>query len=286
MVYTNLPLTYLPFVSNEKVPEDALRILFLNIMPMKQVTEEDFCRSLNIEGMNVELLPMKIAGQTYKTTPQEYVDTYYLDFEHYKSGNYDGFILTGAPLEHMEFEDVRYWSQLTEILTWATTHVSSSLYICWGAQAAMYHHFGIPKYELLEKCFGIYSHQTLVEHPLLEGMYPTFMMPNSRHTEVHREDFPDACQIIADSTETGVGIVLSNQGREIYVVGHLEYEPNTLHNEYLRDVEKGLDIKAPQYYYVHNNPNEGVDYTWEQSCSQFFGNWLRLCRARSAKSKC
>ena len=107
MVYTNLPLTYLPFVSNEKAPEDALRILFLNIMPMKQVTEEDFCRSLNIEGMSVELLPMKIAGQTYKTTPQEYVDTYYLDFEHYKSGNYDGFILTGAPLEHMELEDVR-----------------------------------------------------------------------------------------------------------------------------------------------------------------------------------
>ena len=169
MVYTNLPLTYLPFVSNEKAPEDALRILFLNIMPMKQVTEEDFCRSLNFEGVNVELLPMKIAGQTYKTTPQEYVDSYYLDFEQYKDGHYDGFILTGAPLEHMEFEDVRYWEQLTEILTWATTHVNSSLYICWGAQAAMYHHFGIPKYELSEKCFGIYSHRALVEHPLLEG---------------------------------------------------------------------------------------------------------------------
>lgn len=286
MVYTNLPLTYLPFVSNEQAPEDALRILFLNIMPMKQVTEEDFCRSLNFEGMNVELLPMKIAGQTYKTTPQEYVDKYYLDFEQYKDGHYDGFILTGAPLEHMEFEDVRYWEQLTVILTWAVTHVSSSLYICWGAQAAMYHHFGIPKYELSEKCFGIYSHRALVKHPLLEGLHPTFLMPNSRHTEVHHTDFPVACQVIADSEETGVGIVLSNEGREIYVVGHLEYELYTLHNEYVRDVEKGLKINAPQYYYRNDNPDEGVDYTWEDSCSKFFFNWLKLCRERSEKGMC
>ena len=280
MVYTNLPLTYLPFVSNQKAPEGALRILFLNIMPMKQVTEEDFCRSLNFADIDVELLPMKIPGQSYKTTPQSYVDAYYTDFECYQSGTYDGFILTGAPLEHMHFHEVRYWPQLTEIMQWATTHVRSSLYICWGAQAAMYHHFGIPKYDLPQKCFGIYPHRALTSHPLLEGLHPEFLMPNSRHTEVHREDFPPQCHLLADSQETGVGIMESNGGREVYVVGHLEYEPLTLHKEYLRDLEKGATIAPPEHYYSSATPDStAVPYTWEGACRQFFRNWLERCKA-------
>lgn len=279
MVYTNLPLTYLPFVSNERAPEGALRILFLNIMPMKQVTEEDFCRSLNFADIDVELLPMKIAGQTYKTTPQEYVDTYYADFEAYRPHHFDGFILTGAPLEHMEFEQVRYWSQLTEIMQWATTHVTSSLYICWGAQAALYYHFWIPKYNLPAKCFGIYEHRVTSAHPLLRGLQPTFMMPNSRHTEVHHSDLPAACQVIADSDQTGVGIIISRQGREVYVVGHLEYAPLTLHNEYLRDLEKGVPIAPPQNYYHADSPDQGVNFTWEDACATFFRNWLQLAQA-------
>lgn len=280
MVYTNLPLTNLPFVSNQKAPEGALRILFLNIMPMKQVTEEDFCRSLNFADIDVELLPMKIPGQSYKTTPQSYVDAYYTDFECYQSGTYDGFILTGAPLEHMHFHEVRYWPQLTEIMQWATTHVRSSLYICWGAQAAMYHHFGIPKYDLPQKCFGIYPHRTLTSHPLLEGLHPEFLMPNSRHTEVHREDFPPQCHLLADSQETGVGIMESNGGREVYVVGHLEYEPLTLHKEYLRDLEKGATIAPPEHYYSSVTPDStAVTYTWEGACRQFFRNWLVRCKA-------
>ena len=276
MVYTNLPLTYLPFVSNERPPKSALRILFLNIMPMKQVTEEDFCRSLNFQDVDVELLPMKISGQTYKTTPQEYVDSYYSDFEEYQNGSYNGLIVTGAPLEALDFEQVRYWSQLKEIMGWATTHVSSSLYICWGAQAAMYHHFGIPKYDLPEKCFGIFSHRSLKQHPLMEGLHPQFQMPNSRHTEVHKIDFPSACQVLAESDETGVGIMISNDGREVYVVGHLEYEPYTLHNEYLRDLEKGEKISPPKNYYLNNAPEQGVDYSWKDSCCQFFRNWLNI----------
>lgn len=279
MVYTNLPLTYLPFVSNQKAPEGALRILFLNIMPMKQVTEEDFCRALAFDNVDVELLPMKLAGQTYKTTPQAYVDAYYYDFEHYKQGVYDGLILTGAPLEHLDFEQVRYWPQLTEVMQWAVSHVTSSLYICWGAQAAMYHHFGIPKYDLPEKCFGIYAHRALSDHPLLEGLHPEFLMPNSRHTEVHREDFPAECQVIADSAETGVGIMISRNGREVYVVGHLEYEPNTLHNEYVRDLDKGARIAAPKHYYLNDDAAQGVDYTWGEACELFFKNWLRSCIA-------
>lgn len=278
MVYTQLPLTYLPFVSNGEVPEDALRILFLNIMPMKQITEEDFCRSLAFSDVSVELLPMKIAGQTYKTTPQEYVDRYYFDFEVYKDGYYDGLILTGAPLESINFEDVRYWEQLKEIMTWAQKHVSSSLYICWGAQAALYHHFGVPKYDLPEKCFGIYPHRVVYNHRLLHNMHPEFMMPNSRHTEVHSSDFPPECQVIAESDETGVGIMVSNEGREVYVVGHLEYEPLTLHNEYMRDLEKGLVIAPPHNYYINNVSDQGVDYVWEGACKQFFCNWLSLCK--------
>ena len=278
MVYTQLPLTYLPFVSNGEVPEDALRILFLNIMPMKQITEEDFCRSLAFSDVSVELLPMKIAGQTYKTTPQEYVDRYYSDFEVYKDGYYDGLILTGAPLESINFEDVRYWEQLKEIMTWAQKHVSSSLYICWGAQAALYHHFGVPKYDLPEKCFGIYPHRVVYNHCLLHNMHPEFMMPNSRHTEVHSSDFPPECQVIAESDETGVGIMVSNEGREVYVVGHLEYEPLTLHNEYMRDLEKGLVIAPPHNYYINNVSDQGVDYVWEGACKQFFCNWLSLCK--------
>ena len=278
MVYTQLPLTYLPFVSNGETPEDALRILFLNIMPMKQITEEDFCRSLAFSDVSVELLPMKIAGQTYKTTPQEYVDRYYSDFEVYKDGYYDGLILTGAPLESINFEDVRYWEQLKEIMTWAQKHVSSSLYICWGAQAALYHHFGVPKYDLPEKCFGIYPHRVVCNHRLLHNMHPEFMMPNSRHTEVHSSDFPPECQVIAESDETGVGIMVSNEGREVYVVGHLEYEPLTLHNEYMRDLEKGLVIAPPHNYYINNVSDQGVDYVWEGACKQFFCNWLSLCK--------
>lgn len=278
MVYTQLPLTYLPFVSNGEVPEDSLRILFLNIMPMKQITEEDFCRSLAFSDVSVELLPMKIAGQTYKTTPQEYVDRYYSDFEVYKDGYYDGLILTGAPLESINFEDVRYWEQLKEIMTWAQKHVSSSLYICWGAQAALYHHFGVPKYDLPEKCFGIYPHRVVYNHRLLHNMHPEFMMPNSRHTEVHSSDLPPECQVIAESDETGVGIMVSNEGREVYVVGHLEYEPLTLHNEYMRDLEKGLVIAPPHNYYINNVSDQGVDYVWEGACKQFFCNWLSLCK--------
>jgi homoserine O-succinyltransferase len=278
MVYTQLPLTYLPFVSNGEAPEDALRILFLNIMPMKQITEEDFCRSLAFSDVSVELLPMKIAGQTYKTTPQEYVDRYYSDFDVYKDGYYDGLILTGAPLESINFEDVRYWEQLKEIMTWAQKHVSSSLYICWGAQAALYHHFGVPKYDLPEKCFGIYPHRVVYNHRLLHNMHPEFMMPNSRHTEVHSSDFPPECQVIAESDETGVGIMVSNEGREVYVVGHLEYEPLTLHNEYMRDLEKGLVIAPPHNYYINNVSDQGVDYVWEGACKQFFCNWLSLCK--------
>ena len=138
----------------------------------------------------------------------------------------------------------------------------------------MYHHYRIPKYNLPAKCFGIYEHRTLFPHPLLKGLNPTFLMPNSRHTEVRHADFPTACKVIAESDETGVGIMVSNEGREVYVVGHLEYEPNTLHNEYLRDLEKGASISSPKNYYYNDCPELGVNYNWKNACMTFFRNWL------------
>ncbi|MBO5704151.1 MAG: homoserine O-succinyltransferase [Bacteroidaceae bacterium] len=274
MLYTNLPLSHIPNVSSEEAHAGALRILFLNIMPIKPTTEEDFARSLAFADVDVELLPMKIANQQYKCTPQEYVERYYRDFEVYADGHYDGLIITGAPLENIPFEEVRYWPQLTQIMAWAQTHVSSSLYVCWGAQAALYYHFSIPKYALPQKMFGIFQHQAMMPHPLLNNLSPTFPMPHSRHTEVRANDFPAECHILAQSAESGVGLACAHGIREIFITGHLEYEPHTLHNEYLRDLSKNLPILPPKHYYKDGDTQNGVDYSWHVACQTFFHNWL------------
>ena len=257
--------------------DEVLRILFLNIMPQKLVTELDIARALSHSSKSVQLLPMKIAGQTYKTTPAEHMDRFYKDFECFESGAYDGLIITGAPIEHLPFEEVRYWKQLCHIMEWAKTHVKSTLYICWGAQAGLYYHYGIPKYQLEAKLFGIYPQQVLVEKlPLLEGLYPAFPMPNSRHTEVRRADFPTdgSPQIVAEGETSGVAMAMDHAGREIFVTGHLEYEPYTLHHEYVRDVNKGLPIALPKYYYVNDDPEQGVDFSWKTAAQIFYTNWL------------
>ena len=257
--------------------ERLLRILFLNIMPQKEVTELDISRVMVHPDYDIQLIPMKISGQTYKTTPQEHMDNFYLDFEKLESGSYDGLIVTGAPIEHLPFEEVRYWTQLCRIMEWAKSHVRSTLYICWGAQAGLYYHFGIPKYQLPAKVFGIYPQKVLAASlPLFEGMSAAFPMPNSRHTEVRRADFPSSSNlaIVAEGEVTGVSVALSNSGREVYVTGHLEYEPYTLHNEYMRDLNKGLPIDKPKYYYLEDNPEKGVDFSWKDSARSFYRNWL------------
>ena len=258
--------------------EKVLRVLFLNIMPQKLVTELDISRALAHASRSVQLLPMKIAGQTYKTTPMEHMVAFYKDFEDFEDGHYDGLIITGAPIEHLPFEQVRYWDQLCHIMAWAKTHVTSTLYICWGAQAGLYYHYGVPKYQLDAKLFGIYPQQVLAEDlPLLDGMRPVFPMPNSRHTEVRRADFPTdrSLRIVAEGEVSGVAVAISHAGREVYITGHLEYEPNTLHNEYMRDLNKGLPIGKPKFYYVDDCPEKGVDYSWEQSAWHFYDNWLK-----------
>lgn len=253
-----------------------LRVLLLNLMPQKEVTERDILTALSHAALPVEVVPVRIPGQRYKTTPQAHMQAYYTDFDRLEGGTFDGLVVTGAPVEHLPFEDVRYWPQLCHIMDWAAEHVRSTLYICWGAQAALYHRFGIPKHALPAKRFGIYGQRVLRQIPLLEGLADSFPMPNSRHTEVRREDFParEGLDIVAESGESGIGVALSNAGREIYIVGHLEYEPATLEKEYLRDRSKGLPIALPEHYYVHDSPAEGISFSWRDAAARFYANWV------------
>ena len=267
-------------------PKGTLRVLLLNLMPQKEVTELDLARMMVHEDVDVWLVPMKISGQTYMTTPMEHMERFYLDFEHLASACHDGLVITGAPLEHLPFEEVRYWRQLGEIMDWSLLQVKSKLYICWAAQAGLYHFYGIPKYPLSHKMFGVYSQQVCRSGcPLLEGLGDAFPMPNSRHTEVRIEDFPVSSDlsVVACSEVSGVGVAVSASSRNTYIVGHLEYEPLTLHNEYVRDLNKGLPIRQPENYYLvapdleHGRCGE-VNFSWKQTARAFYRNWLASCQ--------
>ncbi len=252
------------------------RVLFLNLMPQKAVTELDIARTIAATGQDVTLLPMKIAGQTYKTTPQAHMDAFYRDFESFAESHYDGLIVTGAPVEHLDFQDVRYWPELCHIMDWAREHVRTTLYICWGAQAALFHLYGIPKYALPAKRFGIFPQQVLdAGCPLLRGLSPIFPMPHSRHTEVRPDDFRESgVRIVAGGVESGIGIAVGSKAGEVFVIGHLEYEPLTLDKEYRRDLAKGLPILPPAHYYIDDDPAKGVEHTWKSAAIRFYGNWL------------
>lgn len=252
------------------------RVLLLNLMPHKPVTELDVARTLCATGIPFQLLLMKIKGQTYKTTPVEHMEAFYLDFEELEPHGFERLIITGAPVEQYAFEEVRYWDALCRIMDWAGNHVERTLYVCWGAQAALYHRYGIPKYGLSQKRFGVFSQQVLVpDSPLMKGLSPAFPMPNSRHTEVRRADIEalasPGLHLLAESGESGVGVLATPDCRHTYIVGHLEYEPFTLHNEYRRDLAKGLPIHAPEHYYA---PDGSVPFVWEQAAKRFYANWL------------
>ena len=263
----------------EEVPDGVrpLRVILLNLMPKKEATEADFLRVLSQTPLYVQLVFMKISRQTYKNTPIEHMQTFYNDFEALADDYYDGLIVTGAPIEHMPFESVRYWTQLSLIFTWARTHVSSTLYVCWGAQAGLYYHFGVPKYDLPEKMFGVFDQNQLEpECPIFRGFDSHFYMPHSRHTELRRADIEGIAElsIIAESPLSGVSVVKAYEGREFYVTGHLEYAPLTLDGEYKRDVAKNLPIKRPHNYYVDDDPEKGVNVTWRAQARMFYMNWL------------
>jgi homoserine O-succinyltransferase len=202
---------------------------------------------------------------------------FYRDFEEMQAEKYDGMIITGAPVEQMKYEDVGYWQEITKIFDWAKTHVTSTLYICWAAQAGLYYHHGIPKYPLDKKMFGIFPQQTInPQLPIFRGFDDVFMMPHSRHTEIHRADIlanPDLT-LLAESTDSGVSIVMARGGREFFITGHLEYAPNTLDNEYKRDRGIRDDVEMPKHYYVDDDPDKGPLVTWRAHANLFYANWI------------
>lgn len=257
----------------------VLRILFLNLMPEKEQAEADVCRMLASEARDVLLIPVKFQGMTYKTTSQAHMDAFYVDVEKLEEQRFEGLIINGAPLEHLPFEEVRYWQQLCRLMDWAATHVRSTLHVCWGAQAALFHHYGIPKYSLSAKRFGIYAQKVLqASSPMLHGVASPFLMPVSRHTEVRVGDFSGISpQVVAVDEEGGVGIAVDEVARRVFITGHPEYEPRRLAKEYWRDVEKGSPIQQPVNYFENDDPHASVRFTWGVVAHQLYQNWLNYC---------
>jgi homoserine O-succinyltransferase/O-acetyltransferase len=254
-----------------------LRIAMLNLMPVKQTTETQLIRMLSNNPLQVELELVHIASHVSKNTSEEHLKTFYKEFNDIKHEKFDGMIITGAPIEHLEFENVTYWDEIKEIMDWTAHHVTSTLYICWAAQAGLYHFYGIPKYSLPAKMFGVFKHKILNSKlPLVRGFDDTFMAPHSRHTEIKRTDIdkvPDL-EIVAESDDAGIYIVMADNGRRIFVTGHSEYDPHSLKAEYERDLKKGLDIKLPKNYFLNNNPNEEPMVTWRSHANLLYSNWL------------
>lgn len=254
-----------------------LRIVVLNLMPLKITTETDLIRLLSNSPLQLDIQFMKVKAHTSKNTPVEHMQAFYRDFERMADEKFDGMIITGAPVEHLDYEQVTYWDEISGIFDWARTHVTSTLYICWAAQAGLYHHYGVPKYPLPEKMFGIFP-QTPLEPtlPIFRGFDDVFCMPHSRHTELHREDIlavPEL-SLIAESEQSGVGMVMARGGREIFITGHSEYSPYTLDTEYKRDLAKGLPIQMPRNYYRGDDPTQPPLVTWRAHGNLLFQNWL------------
>ncbi len=254
-----------------------LRIVVLNLMPIKITTETDLVRVLSNTPLQLDLTFMKIKSHTSKNTPIEHMRAFYKDFEVLRHQKFDGMIITGAPVEHLDFEEVTYWAEMTDIFDWARTHVTSTLYICWAAQAGLYYHYGVPKYPLPAKMFGIFPQKPLMPQlPIFRGFDDLFQMPHSRHTEIRREDIEavEGLTIIAESEESGVSIVMAREGREFFITGHAEYSPLTLDTEYRRDLAKGLPIDMPRHYYRNDDPDQGPLVSWRAHANLLFTNWL------------
>lgn len=254
-----------------------LRIVILNLMPLKITTETDLVRLLSNTPLQLEIYFMKLKSHTSKNTPIEHMMMFYKDFDVLEKEKFDGMIITGAPIEHLEFEDVEYWNEISKIFAWADTHVTSTMYICWAAQAGLYYHYGVPKYQLPKKMFGIFQQHTLQPQiPLFRGFDDVFYMPHSRHTEVRREDIEkhNELEIVAESPESGVSIVMARGGRQIFVTGHMEYSPYTLDSEYRRDLGKRDDVDMPKNYYRDNDPQKAPNVTWRAHANLLFSNWI------------
>ena len=261
--------------SNQEIR--PLKIVILNLMPIKVTTETDLIRLLSNSPLQIEIDFLQLESHTSKNTPIEHMNAFYKNFEDIKASNYDGMIITGAPVELLEFEDVTYWPEITKIFDWARTHVTSTFFICWAAQAGLHHYYGISKYKLDVKMFGVFEHVKF-EHknPIFRGFDDVFYVPHSRHTEVRSEDIKKVPELtlLSESSESGVYMVMGRNGREFFITGHSEYSPLTLDSEYKRDLYKGLPINMPQNYYRDNNPDNEPLVRWRSHANLLFTNWL------------
>ncbi|SDB12255.1 homoserine O-succinyltransferase [Ruminococcaceae bacterium FB2012] len=257
----------------------ALKIALVNLMPDKITTETQILRLLSNTPLHVEIDLVQM-NHVSKNTPQEHMLQFYKTFDEVKENRYDGLIITGAPVELMEFEEVDYWQELCEVFEWSKTHCFSTLHICWGAQAGLYYHYGIPKHELDRKMFGNFKHHiTWAQCSLLKGFGDVFHCPHSRHTEVRREDIEKVRELIicAESYEAGVHVVAHHSERQFFLFGHWEYDRETLSKEYFRDLGKGLDIQIPYNYFPDNDSKQTPIFNWSCSANLMYANWLNYC---------
>ena len=254
-----------------------LRMLLLNLMPKKIETETQLTRLLGNTPLQIELTLLRMEAHKSLNTSQEHLLSFYRTFSEVKDTCFDGMIITGAPVEHLPFEEVDYWPELCGIMEWSRSHVHSTMHICWGAQAALYYHYGIQKQPLERKLFGVFPHRSEYrESMLLRGFDDVFMVPHSRHTTVRREDIEavPSLQILASSDEAGVCIVRNRQGRQFFMMGHSEYDARTLENEYLRDVKAGKPIDVPKNYYPGDDPSKDPIVSWRGHANLLYSNWL------------
>lgn len=254
-----------------------LRIAILNLMPLKIMTETDLLRLISNTPLQVELDFIDTDSHVSKNTPREHIEAFYKRFDDIKDQNYDGFVITGAPVEKVNFEDVDYWPELCRIFDWVKTHVTSTLYICWAALAGLYYHYGVPKYVLDRKISGVFKHRVNdAQNPIFRGFDDVFYVPHSRFGEIRHADVDkvDALKVIAESEESGIYMVMARGGREFFITGHSEYSPGTLDFEYRRDLEKGMNPDIPVNYYIDDNPDNQPIVRWRSHANLLFSNWL------------
>lgn len=254
-----------------------LQICILNLMPIKQDTELQLLRSLSNTPLQVDVTFMKMNSHRSLNTSMNHLNKFYNTFDELNQNKYDGLIITGAPVEQISYDEVDYWEELCEIMHWSKQNVTSTLHICWGAQAGLYYHFGLDKELLPEKLFGVYPHKVMNRKiPLVRGFDDCFYIPHSRHTTVSSEAIHacDKLTVLAEAEEAGVMLCMTGDGKQIFIMGHPEYDRMTLHHEYMRDVEKGLDIQVPKNYYPNDNPEERPILQWRSHCNNLYTNWL------------
>lgn len=269
------------FVMHEKRAETQdirpLKIVIVNLMPTKIATETQLARVLGNSPLQVELTLLKMDAHESKNTSEEHLLTFYKSFDEIVNQRFDGMILTGAPVETLEFEEVDYWHELSELLEYAKTNIYSSMFICWGGQAALHYYYDLPKYPTKEKVFGVFEHKVVRPlNPLMRGFDEYFYAPHSRHTTIKKEDVKKVpeLRILAESKEAGLHILSTDNGRQIFVLGHQEYDKETLYNEYKRDVDKGMDIRVPAHYFKDDDPKKRILFRWRSHANLLFSNWL------------